>query len=346
MNWLSAQGFEAASGAVLRLVASAPAPDAEKTKQASEGFDPDQLVPAGIILGAAIMIGVAVRFGVERLLRGRNEIIARLVARTCLFVVVSIGLVYSLSTVGIRVGLLLGGLGIGGFALAFALKDSLENLIAGVILQVRQPFDYDDLVEIGEFEGSVDDIDLRAVEMTLFSGERVTLPSSHVLQNPITNITTNGRRRVDIDVGVGYDADVTEACDLITSAMQDIEGVLDDPAPATTFDGFGSSSVDLTARYWIESGAAYFDIQRAVATAIKRTLDEHDVDMPYPHRQMIGGGPARGGGEGESYAEAGNDAARAAPASDADNATADADAEDDEAAMAATAAAGAAEAGR
>ncbi|NNE10791.1 MAG: mechanosensitive ion channel family protein [Ilumatobacter sp.] len=287
-----------ANGLVTRVVASAPSPDAEQAKEASEGFDAGQLIPAGIILGAAIVIAIAVRFGVERFLRGRNEIIARLVARTILFVIVAIGLVYALSTVGIRVGLLLGGLGIGGFAIAFALKDSLENLIAGVILQIRQPFDYDDLVEIGEFEGSVDDIDLRSVEMTLFSGERVTLPSAHVLQNPITNFTTNGTRRVDITVGVSYDADVTEACDLLTAAMRDVDGVLDEPAPATTFDGFGASSIDLTARFWIRSDASYFDIQRAVATALKRALDDHGVEIPFPHRQLIDGA-ANAGAAGE-----------------------------------------------
>lgn len=287
MMLLSAQGN--LGTAVSRWLASAPSPDTEQAKQASEGFDPDQLIPAGIIFGVAIVVGIALRFGVERFLRGRNEIIARLVARTFLFLAVVIGLVYALSTLGIRVGLLLGGLGIGGFALAFAMKDSLENLIAGIILQIRQPFDYEDLVEIGEFEGSVDDINLRSVEMTLFSGERVTMPSSHVLQNPITNLTTNGTRRIDITVGVSYDVDVTEACDLLTEAMQGIDGVLDDPAPTTTFDGFGSSSVDLTARFWIRSDASYFDVQRAVATALKRSLDDHDVDIPFPHRQLIDG---------------------------------------------------------
>ena len=273
---------------------SAPAPDGEGAQDSVEdaSFALEDLIPAGIILAVAIVVAIALRYVIERVLRSHNAIIARLVARTVAGVAVIIGLVYALSSLDIRVGLLLGALGIGGFALAFAMRDTLENFISGVILQIRQPFGYDDTVEIGDYAGTVTDINLRAVEMTVFSGEKVIIPSKDVLQNPIENWTANSHRRLDIEVGVSYDADIHETCRLITEALSDVEGSVDDPAPDAVFDGFGDSSINLKGRVWFESTGPYFDVQRDAAARIKHALDGAGIDIPFPTRTVLGAGGA------------------------------------------------------
>lgn len=278
----------AASTAVGRFFgSSSPSPDAEQAEQATEGFDPGQWVSSLTILGVALVVGIAVRYLGERVLRGRNEIIARLFGRTLLVIALAIGLVYALSTLGIRVGLLLGALGIGGFALAFALRDTLENLISGIILQLRQPFDYADTVRLEDYEGSVDDINLRSVEMTTFGGDRVIIPSSQVLQNPIENWTANPRRRIEIDVGVDYGADIESVRSRIVDELAGVDGVVDEPAPDVVFDGFGGSTIDLTVFVWYDSRGDYFGVQRRAAEAIRRALADLDVDMPYPTREVL-----------------------------------------------------------
>ncbi|MFN3255307.1 MAG: mechanosensitive ion channel family protein [Ilumatobacter sp.] len=277
------------------LSARLPTPDPEQTRQATEGFRADRWLPAVVIVVAAVVIGLVVKELSERTLRSRNEIVARLIARTSLAITVSIGLFHALSQLGIRVGLLLGGLGVGGFALAFALKDTLSNLISGAILQLRQPFDYSDAVRLGDFTGRVDDINLRSVEMTTLTGEKVIIPSSEVLQNPIVNYSANASKRIDIAIGFSYDADLVTVSHLLSETAQHVDGVLADPPAVTIFDAFGGSTIDVTLTAWATSDANIFDIQLRLAGALKAALDEAGIDMPYPTRALVD--PARAAAE-------------------------------------------------
>lgn len=327
--------------AASRLMSPSPDGDAaaDATKDATENasFAPSDLIPAGIILALAIAIGIALRFMLAKIVDRRSEILGRLAGRFVLFIAVCVGIVYSLANVGVRIGPLVGALGIGGFALAFALRDTLENLISGVILQLRQPFDYNDIVELGEYEGSVTDIDLRSVSMTLFSGEHVIIPSKEVLQNPIENWTKNPTRRIDVDVGVSYDVEVERACELIARALTDVDGVLSHPAPDCVFSGFGDSSINLTARVWYESRGPYFDVLRRTAQTLQTALASEGVEIPFPTRSILDATPSDDGqteesGSPESSQTTTSGGSGELPATDADDraddATPDSDSED------------------
>ena len=246
------------------------------------------LWPAAVIVFlSAIVVAVVAKQVTHRIVARHNEILGRLAGRTVAALVVTIGMVYALSTLGIRVGVLLGALGVGGFALAFAMQDTLSNMIAGIILQVRRPFSYSDKVSLDGYEGTVTDINLRSVEMRLLSGEVVLIPSAAVLQNPIENWTRLPLRRFGIDVGVAYDADVDAVATLLTNAMAEVEGILDDPAPSVDFAGFGGSSLDFTVYGWFESRHPYFDLRIAAADSIKRGLDAAGIEIPFPIRTLI-----------------------------------------------------------
>jgi small conductance mechanosensitive channel len=275
----------------LHPVLGAPGPDTDAVEESLAGFDSGQALTAGIIFAAGIVVALVVRAVVVRLLRPHNLVIARLVSRLAAALVVAVALVYALGEMGIRVGLVLGALGVGGIALAFALQDILSNLIAGIILQVRQPFTYRDLVSIADYEGTVTDVNLRSVEMRLLSGETVIIPSSTVLQNPIENWTRRPTRRLSVDVGVAYETDMDRAADLLVEALGDVADVLDDPAPVVAFDSFGDSSINFTAYFWFRSTGDFHVVKRRAATSIKRVLDREHIDIPFPIRvlQQAGG---------------------------------------------------------
>lgn len=250
------------------------------------GFDSGQWLPALIIFGAGVVVAYAAKTASHRVIRRHNAVLARLVSRVLAGLVIAIALVYALSQLGIQVGIVLGALGVGGIALAFAMQDILSNLIAGVILQLRQPFTYRDLVRIDSYEGTVTDITLRAVEMRLLSGETVIIPSATVLQNPIENWTRLPTRRLSIDVGVAYDTDMDRAADLLEEALDDVHDVLDDPPPIVAFDSFGDSSINFTAMFWFKSTADFHRVKRVAATSIKRVLDREEIDIPFPIRTL------------------------------------------------------------
>ena len=250
-------------------------------------FDGSLWPAAVIVFLAAVIIAIIVKQVAHRVVGRHNEILGRLTGRTVAALIVTIGLVYALSTLGIRVGVLLGALGVGGFALAFAMQDTLSNMIAGIILQVRRPFTYSDKVSLDGYEGTVTDINLRSVEMRLLSGEVVLIPSAAVLQNPIENWTRLPLRRFGIDVGVSYDADVDAVAALLVTAMADVDGVMDEPAPSVDFVGFGGSSLDFTVYGWFASRHPYFDLRLAAADSIKRALDDAGIEIPFPVRTLI-----------------------------------------------------------
>ena len=116
-----------------------------------------------------------------------------LIARSMYLVTILVGLLVALSAVNVNVTTLIASLGVAGFALGFALKDILENFIAGILLLFARPFEVGDQVTLGTFEGTVHDIQIRTTTLHTYSGEQVAIPNSNVFSNPVVNHTRLGK---------------------------------------------------------------------------------------------------------------------------------------------------------
>ena len=242
---------------------------------------------AGIILAVAIVLAMVVRRVVARMVR-RNDgggMVADLLGRLTAYLVVVAGLVYSLSALGVRVAPLLGALGIVGIALAFALKDILENFVAGIILQIRRPFRRGDQIVTDEHEGTVVEVNARAVLIDQPDGTRVIVPSASLITKPIVNLTGLGARRTTVEVGVAYDTDLDRAREIICGVLADEPRVLDEPAPEALVSEFGDDSIVVNARFWHEPTInEMWQTRDAVAGAIKRSLDAAGITIAFPQR--------------------------------------------------------------
>jgi small conductance mechanosensitive channel len=263
------------------------------TNELGRAFDgltwADWVLAAVIVLGS-FALGVVVRRVTARLVDGEEEggsAAATFVGRVLGFLVVVAGLVYGLSVLHVRLAPLLGALGIGGLALAFAAQSILENLFASVLLQVRHPFRRGDQIATVDHEGVVEEVNFRTVVLRTFDGERVYIPCATVLGNPITNHTARGTRRTTLEIGVAYDADLAEAQRLLVEAAARADGVLERPAPAAFVESFGESSVDLVLHFWhAPQQAAVWRVRSAVAIEAKRALDAAGIDIPFPQRDV------------------------------------------------------------
>jgi len=262
-------------------------PDADAVGEAV----PDGLTVSDWIVAAVVFVGALVLAAVLRKLLGRTvgrraPSSAKFVGRVVTLFVGVAGFVYALSSIGVQVGLFVGALGIGGIALAFAFQDLLENFMAGVILQLKRPFRPGNIVEIGEARhlGTVRDVDSRTVIVDTFAGDRIVVPAAEVLKSPIINWTSNGRRRLEVPVGIAYEADPQVAIDAITTRLDAIDEVLPQPAPRVLLSGFGESSVDLVAYVWHDAYADIFFVQHRVVQEIKRALADAGIRIPLPQR--------------------------------------------------------------
>lgn len=246
----------------------------------------DWLIAGGLVIASVIVARVLARL-LRRLLGATpvSENGAHVVGRFVAYLIVIVGVVYALNTVNVPIGPLLGALGVAGLALAFALQDLAENLIAGVTMQIRQPIKRGDEIKTNDFEGTVLDITLRTVIIDTFDGERVHLPNAMVWKNPILDATQRNTRRTTLMVGVAYDTDLDRAKEVLEEAVKATDGVLEHPAPLALVTEFGDSSINFAVRYWHRPRMAnLWRVRDEVARQIKRSLDKAGIEIPFPQR--------------------------------------------------------------
>lgn len=243
---------------------------------------------AGLIVIVTILLSQLARKATLRAFGQHQErAVARILARFGAYLVVVAGLVYALNALRVKIGPLIGALGIGGIALAFALQDILQNLVAGVILQARRPIRHGDQIEVGKFQGTVLDIDLRNVLIRTYDGLDVFLPNRVVLEGAIVNYTMTPMRRLALEIGVAYGADLREAQRRLIEAASSVPAVAGEPVPAAWLTGFGESSVDFTLLFWFRvADHSVWEVRSEVAMAVKASLDAAGIDIPFPQRTL------------------------------------------------------------
>ena len=244
---------------------------------------------AAIILAGALLAARVTRFVLTRFLTRRrtDAILGDLAGRVLTYMFIVFGCIYALETLGVAIGPLLGALGIVGFALAFALQDVVENFVAGLILQASRPFNANDEIATGDYEGTVLAVDARTITLRTPDGETVRLPSADVIKQPIENHTQVGQRRSTVEIGVAYGTDLQQAKRVAVAAVCQVEAVHDDPEPEALLFQFGGSSIDLAVRFWHGATIAQkWEARNDVVAALDVAFKESDITIPFPQRTV------------------------------------------------------------
>lgn len=192
-----------------------------------------------------------------------------------------VGFVIALGVMGLDFGALLGALGLTSVAIGFSLKDVLSNYISGVILLAARPFRIDDQVVIGEYEGTIAQIQLRGTTMKTYDGRVVYIPNQEVFQASIINNTASPRRRSSVMVGIDYGEDIGDAIAVINKVLANIEEVETTPRSDVLVSKLAASTVNLEVRFWVDSRrSGFLATTSKVAQAVKEALEAADIDMP------------------------------------------------------------------
>ena len=181
-----------------------------------------------------------------------NGFLAELVASAIRFGFTIIGLVIALDMIGATalLGAVLGGAGLIGIALGFAMRDTIENYVASLLLSLRQPFRANDWVQIDTYEGRVIRLTSRATVLMTLDGNHLRIPNGQVFKAVILNFTRNPQRRFHFDLGVDADDDARAARQLGRDTLAGLEFVLDDPAPEARIMEVGDSNVVIRFLAW------------------------------------------------------------------------------------------------
>ena len=243
----------------------------------------------GVVVVAFILSRILVWFLRPRLTARRTpsfgDVISRLIGYTIVLVGLTVGV--TIAAPSVQVVDFLAGLGIFSIALGFAFQDILSNLLAGLLLIIRQPFESGDQIQVNGYLGTVEGITIRETRLRTFDGQRVIIPNADVYQNALEIRTAFGSRRTNLEIGVGYEDDLDQAEAAILDACRSVDGVLDDPEPEAYLVGLGDNAVIFDLRYWTEPHQANARrVEHHVFKAVKNRLDTEGIDMPFPTRTL------------------------------------------------------------
>jgi len=201
--------------------------------------------------------------------------------------------ILALDILGINVMPFIAGAGVAGIAIGFAAKDTLSNLIAGVLLIIDRPFEIGDRIEVWSAPagsatwGDVIGIGLRATKIKTTDNIVIIIPNNEIMKRDIVNYTIISTKiRVRINIGVSYDADIEKAKDLINSVAGTLPWVSKEPPPQVVVRNFGESSVDLQLRVWIDDARKRMDTISSVTDKVKEVFDKNGIEIPYPKRDI------------------------------------------------------------
>lgn len=202
-------------------------------------------------------------------------------------------IVLALDILGINVMPFIAGAGIIGVAIGFAAKDTLSNLIAGVLLIIDRPFEVGDRIEVWNAPagssswGDVIDIGIRATKIKTTDNIIIIIPNNEIMMRDIVNYTISSEEiRVRINIGVAYEADINKAKQAVLSIAAASEWVMTEPAPKVVVRNFGESSVDLQLRVWIRNARKRMDTISFITDKVKDVFDREGIEIPYPKRDI------------------------------------------------------------
>lgn len=245
------------------------------------------LVVAFIILIIGLFIARIVHRVVMRVLNARavDMTVSQFVASLARYAIIIFTVIAALSHVGVQTASVIAVLGAAGLAVGLALQGSLSNFAAGVILVTFRPFRAGEFVTFGSVSGTVASIHIFSTTLNTVDGKMVVVPNSKVIASEIINFSREPNRRVDITVGVGYEADIDVVKRVLGDVVEKDSRILTSLGVTIRLNEMAASSLNFVVRVWVKNGDfsnVYFDLMEG----FKRALDANQISIPYPQMDV------------------------------------------------------------
>ena len=214
-----------------------------------------------------------------------NPFVAELLSQTVKVIFIIFGLILGLSLIGAEtiLGTLLGGAGVIGIAVGFAVKDTIENYIASLMLSIRQPFRARDHIVINGQEGIVVRLTSRATILMTLDGNQLRIPNAEVFKGTILNYTKNPERRFTFELGVDANDDPLAAIKVGLDAIHTLAFVLNEPKAIAVITNVGDSNIVLEFQVWVDQSETDFAKARSIAIReTKHALEDKGFSLPEP----------------------------------------------------------------
>jgi small-conductance mechanosensitive channel len=240
-----------------------------------------------VLIVGMIVVRIVGRAVKKSLLKGNTtEILAEFTSRLIRIMLTIFVVFTALGFLGVDMGEYVLGLAVVlGFVLGFAMGDTLSNIAAGFMIAITKPFKAGDVVTVSGETGAIESVGISVTELNTPDNKRIIIPNKSVWGGNIINFTRHGKRRVDMEVGVGYNDDL----DLVIKTTLDVikahPKVLKDPAPQVAVSEHGDSAVVLVVRPWCKTDD-FWDVFFDMKKALKEAYDKAGISIPYPQMDV------------------------------------------------------------
>ncbi|HET9678982.1 MAG TPA: mechanosensitive ion channel family protein [Gammaproteobacteria bacterium] len=195
-------------------------------------------------------------------------------------------LLTALQYLGMPMASIVAVLGAVALGVGLALKDTLANLAAGIVLIVTRPYRAGDYVIINDIDGVIEKIGMFQTVMRSVTNQEITVPNGDVVSNNIINYSIRPTRRIDFTFGIAYEADVAQARAIINQVIAADERLHKEPAPILWMDQLADSSVNLAAKVWTNTDG-FWDVRSDFIESVKAGFDKAGIGIPYPHQVNV-----------------------------------------------------------
>ncbi len=196
-----------------------------------------------------------------------------------------IGIIVSLSMLGVNIGPLVAGIGAAGFVIGFALQGTLSNFAAGLMILMYRPYDVGHIIKAGGKKGIVDTMNLVSTTIKTFDNQVVIIPNGTIWGDVITNVTGSDTRRVDMMFGISYTDDINNTQKILEDIIKAHKFVLDSPKPIIRLHELGDSSVNFVCRPWAKTDH-YWDVYWDITRSVKEQFDREGISIPFPQHDV------------------------------------------------------------
>ena len=240
-----------------------------------------------VLIGGLIVVRVATGAIKKWMLKAKMaEILAEFSTRILRMVMYIFVIGTALAFLGVEIGAALVSVSVVlGFVLGFALGDTLSNIAAGFMIAITKPFKSGDFITANGETGTITNVGISVTELDTIDNKRIIIPNKLVWGGNITNFTCHPTRRVDMEMGVGYDDDLDHVIKTTMELLKANKRVLSKPEPQVAVKEMADSSVVFVIRPWVKT-EDYWDFFFEFQKALKQKYDNEGISIPFPQRDV------------------------------------------------------------
>jgi small conductance mechanosensitive channel len=212
---------------------------------------------------------------------GTNEMTSTFLSTLAKYTLLIIGFVTALDSMGIKVGAVLASLGIAGLTIGFAARDSLSNIISGILIFLDRPFVIGDIVEIESFYGRVEKITLRSTRIITSDGKMLAVPNTEIINKTVASYTNFPHLRLDIQITIGVNENIEKTRQILFNLLENRSEFLEEPPPRVVVTSLNDYNVAIELQIWLKDERTHIEKRSKLREEVFNALHAAGIEMPF-----------------------------------------------------------------